>query len=85
MRALLLILFLGLLQSCSTMMESSDLNTSGVVVSSKPVNNRPDGTTMYILRVNPEEKFYIRLITHEKFNIGDTVCVHSQSYKLTNK
>ena len=83
MRFLILVLCLGLLSSCSMMMDVSDLNTSGVVIDSKPVGNRPDGVTMYIIRVNPEEKFYIRLVTFEKFSIGDTVCVHSQSYKLT--
>ena len=84
MRVLLLILALGLFQSCCTMMEVSDLNTSGVVTDLKPVTNRPDGTIMYTILVHPEEKFYIRLVTFEKFNIGDTVCVRSQSYKLTN-
>jgi len=83
MRFILLILALGLLQSCCTMMEVSDLNTSGVITDLKPVNNRQDGTTLYTILVNPEEKFYIRLVTFEKFSIGDTVCIHSQSYKLT--
>lgn len=82
MRFVLLILALGLFHSCCTMMEVSDLNTSGVVTDLKVVTNRPDGTTMYTILVNPEEKFYIRLVTFEKFSIGDTVCIHSQSYKL---
>lgn len=77
-----LLLLLGA-QSCATMMDAADLNTSGVVRSSKPVTKRPDGNMEYLLEVNPQEKFYIRLVTFEKFKIGDTVCVHTQAYKLT--
>lgn len=84
MRFVLLILSLMMLQSCGTVMEVSDLNTSGIVRKIKKVRNRPEGNLKYLIEVNPEEKFYIWLVTSEKFNIDDTVCIHSQSYKLTN-
>ena len=87
MRVLLLILALMMLQSCGTVgtvMEVSDLNTSGVVRKIKKARRRPEGDKKYLLEINPEEKAFMWLVTFEKFSIGDTVCVRSQSYKLTN-
>ena len=80
MRFVLLILAAFAFTSCGTIIDITECNTCGVVISSKEKRKTP--YTKYFILINPEEKAYGRLFSLEKFNIGDTICIHSQSYKL---
>ena len=81
MRFVLLMLASFAFTSCGTIIDITECNTCGVVISSKEKRKTP--YIKYLLLIDPEEKVYGRLYSLEKFNINDTVCVRSQSYKLT--
>lgn len=82
MKKIFLFFILITISSCAIIMDAADLNTSGVVSSAKPLVNRKEGDMEYLLKVNPEEKIYIRLVTFGRFNIGDTIFFSTQIYRL---
>lgn len=68
--------------SCATVIDATDLNTSGVVSKVKPLPGRAEGDMMYLLRINPEQRIYVKLVTFGRFNIGDTVFFSTQIYGM---